>query len=131
MTFYLFIPGPFKQQRFKFWICFLAGTFWGDPHFNTLDGKNFTFNGLGEYSLLNIETVNVTFYLQARTERALRQDGSLSDATVFSAFAAKDHSNASIHVELNVAKDGKDFISVVYLIIKQRLQQYTFHVKRL
>ena len=82
------------------------GTFWGDPHFNTLDGKNFTFNGLGEYTLLNIETSNVTFYLQARTERALKQDGNLSDATIFSAFAVRDHSNASLHVELNVAKTG-------------------------
>lgn len=53
----------------------------------------------------------MTFYLQARTERALKEDGNLSDATVFSAFAAKDQSNASIHVELNVAKDGVYYLN--------------------
>ncbi|XP_060603455.1 mucin-like protein isoform X2 [Ruditapes philippinarum] len=82
------------------------GTFWGDPHFQTLDGLNFTFNGLGEYTLLKVQTENISFDLQARTERARKQDGSLSDATLFSAFAAKDSSNASFYVELNKAKNG-------------------------
>ncbi|XP_053387316.1 uncharacterized protein LOC128551050 [Mercenaria mercenaria] len=82
------------------------GTFWGDPHFITLDRMNFTFNGLGEYTLLRVRTNNLTFDLQARTERAIKQDGNVSDATVFSAFAVKDSSNASIHVEINKAKTG-------------------------
>lgn len=82
------------------------GTFWGDPHFITLDGRNFTFNGLGEYTLLHVDTSNITLDIQARTERALKNDGSLSDATVFSAFAVKESSNASLHVQLNKAKSG-------------------------
>ncbi|XP_060570002.1 uncharacterized protein LOC132728362, partial [Ruditapes philippinarum] len=82
------------------------GTFWGDPHFITLDRKNFTFNGLGEYTLLHVDTDNFTLDIQARTERALQKNGKLSDATVFSAFAVKESSNASLHVELNKAKTG-------------------------
>ena len=71
-----------------------------------MDGLNFTFNGLGEYTLLKVRTENISFDLQARTERAKKKDGSVSDATVFSAFAAKDSSGASFHVEINRAKDG-------------------------
>ncbi|KAH3747296.1 hypothetical protein DPMN_181720 [Dreissena polymorpha] len=74
---------------------------------STLDGMNYTFNGLGEYVLLSIETSHVTFSLQARTERAVKEDGNLSDATIFTAFAARDNTNSSIHVELNKAKDSK------------------------
>ncbi|XP_052243009.1 mucin-like protein isoform X1 [Dreissena polymorpha] len=81
------------------------GSFWGDPHIRTLDATNYTFNGLGEYVLLSIDAPNVTFSLQARTERAMKKDGNLSEATIFTAFAAKDHLNSSIHVELNTDKD--------------------------
>ncbi|XP_053374889.1 mucin-like protein [Mercenaria mercenaria] len=90
----------YKQSSYDF------GAFWGDPHFRTLDGMNFTFNGLGEYTLLQLDTDNVTFELQARTERAKKKNGELSYATVFCAFAAKDSSNASVHVELNNAQNG-------------------------
>ncbi|XP_053386930.1 uncharacterized protein LOC123542087 [Mercenaria mercenaria] len=82
------------------------GTFWGDPHFSTLDGMNFTFNGLGEYTLLQIETENCSFDLQARTERAIKGNGNLSDATVFTAFAAKDSHNSSAHIERNEERTG-------------------------
>ncbi|XP_052238542.1 neurogenic locus notch homolog protein 1-like [Dreissena polymorpha] len=81
------------------------GSFWGDPHIRTLDATNYTFNGLGEYVLLSIDAPNVTFALQARTERAIKKDGNLSDATIFTAFAAKDHLNSSVHIELNTDKD--------------------------
>ncbi|XP_053395361.1 uncharacterized protein LOC123523940 isoform X4 [Mercenaria mercenaria] len=83
---------------------FEIGTTWGDPHFRTLDGNNYTFNGLGEYILLEIEDHG--FILQARTRRAIKEDGTQSFATIFTAFAAKDQSNASFHVELNDAENG-------------------------
>ncbi|XP_052241381.1 uncharacterized protein LOC127851584 [Dreissena polymorpha] len=82
------------------------GSFWGDPHMRTLDGMNYTFNGVGEYVLLNIDTHNITFSLQARTERAVKADGNLSDATIFTAFAARDNTNSSVHVELNRAHNN-------------------------
>ncbi|WAQ98402.1 FBN1-like protein [Mya arenaria] len=79
---------------------------WGDPHFLTLDGKQFIFNGLGEYILLDMKNGDVAVTLQARTERAVRKNGELSEATVFVAFAAFDSFNASFHVEVNNDKDG-------------------------
>ncbi|XP_053395504.1 uncharacterized protein LOC123523715 isoform X3 [Mercenaria mercenaria] len=85
---------------------FQTGSSWGDPHFDTLDKKNFTFNGLGEYSLIKIKTDKDEFDLQARTDRAVKEDGTLSYATIFKAFAAQDHTNASFHAELNNDKDG-------------------------
>ncbi|KAL3857455.1 hypothetical protein ACJMK2_012125 [Sinanodonta woodiana] len=80
--------------------------FWGDPHIETLDGRKYTFNGLGEYTLINMESGNTTFSLQARTARVEKKDGNLSDATIFSAFAAKDDRNVHINVELNRTKNG-------------------------
>ncbi len=40
---------------------------WGDPHITNLDGGVFTFNGWGEYTLLDINTANTSFVLQGRT----------------------------------------------------------------
>ncbi|KAH3847271.1 hypothetical protein DPMN_089590 [Dreissena polymorpha] len=68
---------------------------------------NYTFSGVGEYVLLNIDTHNITFSLQARTERAVMADGNLSDATIFTAFAARDQTNTSVHVEVNRAHNSK------------------------
>ena len=59
----------------------VAGWTFGDPHFQTLDGKQYTFNGLGEYIV--VKTGGYKFVLQGRT--ALVDD---STATVFSAFVA-------------------------------------------
>lgn len=55
-----------------------AALAWGDPHIKTLDGKSYTFNGIGEYVLLR----DTQFELQARTKLV-----SDSTATVFSSAA--------------------------------------------
>ncbi|WAR23702.1 MLP-like protein [Mya arenaria] len=90
----------YRESWFNF------GFFWGDPHIRTLDGKTFIFNGLGEYVLLMIRTNKTDVDLQARTKRAVKADGSLSQATIFTAFAAKDNFGARFHVELNTTDDG-------------------------
>ena len=60
--------------------------FWGDPHFQTMDNLQYTFNGLGEYWLVKSETSE----LQARPVRAWNNDKQFSDrGTVFSAIAAR------------------------------------------
>jgi len=60
--------------------------FWGDPHFQTMDKLQYTFNGLGEYWLVKSEKFN----LQARTLRAWNNDGEFSDwGTVFAAVAGE------------------------------------------
>ena len=57
--------------------------FFGDPHFRTLDGRRYTFNGLGEYMMVDADGM---FQLQGRTAIAGN-----STATIFSAFAAADN----------------------------------------
>ena len=88
-------------------IRLFTGICWGDPHIRTLDNQNFTFNGLGEYTLLQVRTENVTFDIQGRTTRPLRVDGQYSTATVFSAFAALEGpTEARVHFELDDSKSG-------------------------
>ncbi|XP_068760013.1 mucin-like protein [Montipora capricornis] len=70
---------------------------WGDPHFVTLDGGNYTFNGLGEYTMVNAK--NGHFELQARTK--LAKGG--GTATVFAAAVAKEVNTSAVQVAL---KDG-------------------------
>nr|XP_054761236.1 uncharacterized protein LOC129267613 [Lytechinus pictus] len=61
--------------------------FWGDPHIRTLDGRGYTFNGLGEYFMLEY-TNNDSFVLQARTGKAFNNSEPVDTGTVFTAFAA-------------------------------------------
>ncbi|KAK6971066.1 latent-transforming growth factor beta-binding protein 4, partial [Biomphalaria glabrata] len=74
----------------------------GDPHITTLDGLTYTMNGWGEYILLYIPQENCM--IQGRTERAEGANGSLTNATVFSAFAAKESNYSSFQVELSRSK---------------------------
>ena len=78
-----------------------TGWFWGDPHIKTLDGGNYTFNGLGEYVMIDAQ--NGTFQLQARTAAA---QGNSTTATIFSAGAAKEENTSTI--EVRVKKGGKE-----------------------
>ena len=61
----------------------------GDPHIITLDGANFTFNGLGEYDLVGATVSNqYAFRAQARTELA-NTVNTTAQATVFTSLAAQ------------------------------------------
>ncbi len=62
-------------------IHFITGWGFGDPHINTLDGGNYTFNGWGEYTL----TIAGDFVFQGRAT-AVNESLSTS-ATQFSSFA--------------------------------------------
>ena len=71
---------------------FVLAWFFGDPHITTIDEAMYTFNGRGEYFMVYAPGA---FFLQARTTNAVRENGEVSQATVFSAFAARDISNSS------------------------------------
>ena len=66
-----------------------VGWMHGDPHLLTLDGHQYTFNGRGEFIL--IETRDDRFTLQGRMIPAENEDGTESLGTVFSAIVAKQY----------------------------------------
>jgi len=83
----------------------ISAWFFGDPHIHTLDNYEYTFNGLGEYTLIG--TTGGNFTLQGRTAKAIDEHGHETNATVFSAFAAKDFDSDRVYIAMNAARDGK------------------------
>ena len=63
-----------------------AGIGFGDPHIKTLDGLDYTYNGLGQYILVK----TAPFELQGRTIQVRDKDKNLVNATIWGAFAARD-----------------------------------------
>ncbi|XP_071668779.1 mucin-4 isoform X3 [Patagioenas fasciata] len=73
----------------------------GDPHITTLDGLNYTFNGLGDFVLLVAGDAQTSFVLQGRTA----QTGT-AQATSFVAFAAQYVSTTTATVEWTLGSQG-------------------------
>ena len=71
----------------------------GDPHLVTLDGFKYTFNGHGEYTL--IETTDNSFTLQGRMIQASGANESAVAATVFSAIVGKDNNSDTVQFEID------------------------------
>ena len=59
----------------------IAAWIWGDPHITTLDSAGYTFNGWGEYTLVEVEG----FTLQGRTTPV--NPSTMGSATQFASFA--------------------------------------------
>ncbi|XP_061422345.1 mucin-like protein [Lethenteron reissneri] len=66
----------------------------GDPHVTTLDNAAYTFNGLGEYTVLEAFGENITFTMQART--AIAGVIGVSKATSFVAIVAQENGSAKV-----------------------------------
>ena len=64
----------------------------------TLDGVDYTFNGYGEYHVLLV--AGPGFNLQGRMLPLIKDDGSVTRATVYKALAVKE--------------DGSDVLQVIY-----------------
>ncbi len=78
---------------------FFAAITFGDPHFISLDGTAFTFNGRGEFIL--IDTLDASFTLQGRMVDAEDVSGSPVLATVVSAIAAKQKDSDIVQFEVS------------------------------
>ena len=76
-----------------------VGYAYGDPHLVTLDGYQYTFNGRGEFVIL--ETIDGDFKLHGRMVRAKDENGTLVPATVFSAIAARQSGSDLVQIEMN------------------------------
>ncbi|KAK7092485.1 hypothetical protein V1264_008223 [Littorina saxatilis] len=88
----------------------------GDPHIVTLDEREYTFNGWGEYTLSTITSEDSDFVLQGRTTPTVTDSGSPVNATVFTAFGAEEN-GTRVYVQLDpntnnsliVYGDGTDY----------------------
>ncbi|XP_066096979.1 mucin-4 isoform X5 [Saccopteryx bilineata] len=79
----------------------------GDPHITTLDGANYTFNGLGDFLLVRARDGNSSFLLQGRTA----QTGS-AQATNFIAFAAQYSSSGLAPITVQWFLEPNDTVRV-------------------
>lgn len=81
----------------NYYICYIGASF-GDPHIITFDSVEYTFNGFGEYTVLNVN--NSQFILQGRMQPLNGGHNGKSPATVFTAFAMKQQGGSSIQVRI-------------------------------
>ncbi|CAF4821706.1 unnamed protein product, partial [Rotaria sp. Silwood2] len=88
-----------------------SGGMWGDPHFGTLDGTSYTFNGYGEYIYLaisndtslsdafNASSQSYIFMSQIRTIPI-----SFSNVTVTKGFAARTNNIENQSVSITISR---------------------------
>ncbi|XP_021565129.1 mucin-4-like, partial [Carlito syrichta] len=84
------------------------GWMFGDPHITTLDGVNYTFNGLGDFLLVHAWNRNSSFLLQGRTAQT-----SSAQATNFIAFAAQYQSSSLGPITVQWLLEPNDMIHVL------------------
>ena len=64
-----------------------------------MDGSQYTFNGKGEFTLL--ETSDRSFAFQGRLEQAVDSNGNLAQGTVFTAIVVKTNTSDVVQMEVN------------------------------
>lgn len=74
------------------------GFLFGDPHLVTLDGYRYTFNGRGDFWL--VQTADSSFSFQGRMIPALDANGQPVPATVFSVLVAQQSNSDTVQLEL-------------------------------
>ena len=72
----------------------------------TLDGVEYTFNGYGEYQILQVEGPD--FKLQGRMQPLVNDDGSTIRATIYKAFAMRENASDAVQVT-NIAPQFTGF----------------------
>ena len=107
-------------------VLYHAATIFGDPHVITLDGFRYTFNGKGEFLL--IDHVNGRFTLQGRMIDVREVlPTSFNPATVFSAVVGKQSDSDAVQFEINQQKNGIDVIVGGKMINLDGIFQETFN----
>ncbi|XP_059150382.1 mucin-like protein [Physella acuta] len=91
----------------------------GDPHIVTLDNRTYTMNAWGEFVMMNVESQ--LFQFQARTARLKLNNGTFSNGTVFTGFAAREKNISHFQAELSsdslsmeIKVNGIDFTKEFY-----------------
>ncbi|XP_037353011.1 sushi domain-containing protein 2 [Talpa occidentalis] len=87
----------------------------GDPHIITFDGANFTFNGQGEYVLLEAELTNLR--VQGRAQNRTAPQGSMIRGTGLTAVAVQEGDSDVVEVRLAA--------SVLQVLLNQQVLSFT------
>ncbi|XP_050355399.1 protein mesh isoform X1 [Nymphalis io] len=77
----------------------VAGIF-GDPHFVTFDGLQYTFNGKGEYVLVRVDQPQIKLDVQGRFEQVARNIYGTVNATILTSIVAASNNSVPIEVRL-------------------------------
>ena len=97
-------PGEITTKMHReciIFMCLFLACVYGDPHLVTLDLHKYTFNGYGEYVL--VETVDNSFTLQGRMVEATTNSALniSSTGTIFSALAAEESHSDTVQLQLD------------------------------
>nr|XP_060638780.1 sushi domain-containing protein 2 [Anolis sagrei ordinatus] len=83
-----------------------AASAFGDPHFITFDGMNFTFKGLGEYTLLESDLTLLTVQGRTRPARSPNgTEGAAPNVTGLCAIAMRENASDVVEVRLPEASE--------------------------
>ena len=87
---------------------------YGDPHFLTFDAWSYTFNGYGEFTLMQQGTTDV--WIQGRAGKTIGLVSGMT-ATGWQAFAIKEKGKHRVQVQMKDDFSGKDFLKLCHLLI--------------
>ena len=83
----------------------------------TLDGVEYTFNGYGEYKILQV--AGPDFQLQGRMQPLINEDGKNTRATIYKAFAMKENASDVVQVTYRT-------VPKIYLVETGIVAMYVF-----
>ena len=114
-----------NYREFNLDLILPTALMWGDPHMKSMDGHTFTFNGLGDYTMVQLQNNPSGFNLQARLSKAVvNGTGEAPKATVFSGFCVKDGEGAQVEIYMNVtSKLCSCGVLLLWLLCKKLLHE--------
>ena len=104
--------------------CNSQGLGGGEPHLKTLDGYEYTFNGWGEFVMMD----STEFELQGRTSRVVINNV-IKNATKFTSLVARQKVPPSTTVELRTgASDTKLGTKIILYFVRVKMSHCITHV---
>lgn len=105
---------------------------YGDPHFLTFDGTNYTFGGHGEFSLVRADNEKAKINVQGRFETRRREHASdiTVQGTYLSAVAVRDNVSSTVEFHLRPLA-ARRFYQLYLLVDKEYIYFWDEKMKTL